>query len=219
MKIGCDVIRDLLPLYHDGVCSEESKNLVEGHIAVCADCKDVLHELKEETPQDDMEAVHTLATIGKAWRKSNKKAMIKGLFIATMGCIILVIAVLGLTCWHGIPVDSEHLQVVQVAQLFNGRIACKLGVLDDKDGFGYYKYTLTEDGKLYMTPLRSIITRRNIWQYAVIQINPENLSGIPGIPLGSKACAIYLGTPEDYHLIWEEGMNLPTVTEEEFYEN
>ena len=29
MKENCKVIEDLLPLYHDGVCSEESKEFVE----------------------------------------------------------------------------------------------------------------------------------------------------------------------------------------------
>ena len=29
MKLSCDVIQDLLPLYHDGVCSKESRKIVE----------------------------------------------------------------------------------------------------------------------------------------------------------------------------------------------
>ena len=32
-EILCDVIQDLLPLYCDGVCSEESKKLVESIFA------------------------------------------------------------------------------------------------------------------------------------------------------------------------------------------
>ena len=28
----CEVIRDLLPLYQDGACSEESRGLVEAHL-------------------------------------------------------------------------------------------------------------------------------------------------------------------------------------------
>ena len=31
----CEVIRDLLPLYSDGVCSEESRRLTEEHLAQC----------------------------------------------------------------------------------------------------------------------------------------------------------------------------------------
>jgi len=40
MKIGCELIRDLLPLYVDGICSKESTRLVEAHLDVCAECKE-----------------------------------------------------------------------------------------------------------------------------------------------------------------------------------
>ena len=32
MKVPCSVIRDLLPLYHDSVCSPESSAMVEEHM-------------------------------------------------------------------------------------------------------------------------------------------------------------------------------------------
>lgn len=32
MEKGCRVIEDLLPLYVDGICSEESKKMIEEHI-------------------------------------------------------------------------------------------------------------------------------------------------------------------------------------------
>ncbi|MBD5101498.1 MAG: hypothetical protein HDT27_02150 [Subdoligranulum sp.] len=40
MKYPCDMIRDLLPLYLDGVCSEESKRAVEAHLQECSACKE-----------------------------------------------------------------------------------------------------------------------------------------------------------------------------------
>ena len=33
--ISCDVIRDLIPLYIDDICSEQSKRLIEDHIDEC----------------------------------------------------------------------------------------------------------------------------------------------------------------------------------------
>ena len=47
MNYPCDVIRDLLPLYLDGVCSEESRRAVEAHLAECPDCRACLTELQE----------------------------------------------------------------------------------------------------------------------------------------------------------------------------
>ena len=36
----CEVIRDLIPLYVDGCCSENTRALVEEHLAVCPACKE-----------------------------------------------------------------------------------------------------------------------------------------------------------------------------------
>ena len=35
----CEIIRDLIPLYLDKVCSEDSRKLVEEHLAECSECK------------------------------------------------------------------------------------------------------------------------------------------------------------------------------------
>ena len=45
MKIRCEVIRDLLPLYVDDIVSDESRRLIEEHIAECEDCRAYLKEL------------------------------------------------------------------------------------------------------------------------------------------------------------------------------
>ncbi|MDD2955384.1 MAG: zf-HC2 domain-containing protein [Oscillospiraceae bacterium] len=38
-KISCGVCRDLLPLVQDGVACEDSRRLVEEHLAACPDCR------------------------------------------------------------------------------------------------------------------------------------------------------------------------------------
>ena len=50
--ISCAVVQDLLPLYHDGVLSEESGRLVEAHLAQCPQCRDVLAALAESELED-----------------------------------------------------------------------------------------------------------------------------------------------------------------------
>lgn len=214
MNLNCDVIQDLLPLYHDGVCSEESKRIVEEHIATCAACKDVLHGLKEETAPDKVDAAEPLKTIGSAWKKSTRKALVKGAAVVSVFFALLVGAFWGLTQWHGIPVESENLRVTQVSQVDDGVIYCELGLWDDADGFGYFEYTLAEDGKLYLTPLRSILTKADRWNDVYFYRDLNNLWGLRGVELGSKATGFYFGTPEDHLVIWEEGMELPPADEE-----
>lgn len=55
MKIDCGVIRDLLPLYADDVCSEESRGLVQEHLQECSDCKDMLRRLQETEIEDNLQ--------------------------------------------------------------------------------------------------------------------------------------------------------------------
>lgn len=49
-KLECGVISDLLPLYADGVCSEESRALIERHLEECQSCAEALERLKSAVP-------------------------------------------------------------------------------------------------------------------------------------------------------------------------
>lgn len=44
----CGVIEDLLPLYLDGICTEESRNIVETHLKDCKDCKKLYESMRAE---------------------------------------------------------------------------------------------------------------------------------------------------------------------------
>ena len=47
--MNCQVIQDLLILYADKCCSEESKSLVEEHLKSCGNCRKALAEMQDET--------------------------------------------------------------------------------------------------------------------------------------------------------------------------
>lgn len=51
MKISCNIIEDLIPLYHDGVCSEDSKKIIEDHLKECEICNNYLKALSGENFQ------------------------------------------------------------------------------------------------------------------------------------------------------------------------
>ena len=42
MRLNCKVIEDLLPLYLDNVCSDETKIIVEEHLKECEECKKLI---------------------------------------------------------------------------------------------------------------------------------------------------------------------------------
>jgi predicted anti-sigma-YlaC factor YlaD len=52
MKTNCKIIEDLLPLYTDEVCSDESRRLVEAHLEACKACRAKLNALRAEITVD-----------------------------------------------------------------------------------------------------------------------------------------------------------------------
>lgn len=63
-KIPCDIIRDLLPLYKDDVCSKSSKDLIEEHLSDCEDCRRYLDALDMELPFITLSSDSTAPTDG-----------------------------------------------------------------------------------------------------------------------------------------------------------
>ncbi|MDE5576198.1 MAG: zf-HC2 domain-containing protein [Oscillospiraceae bacterium] len=53
MIVTCKVIEDLLPLYADGICSEDTKTVVEHHTAECADCRKKLEAMTSNTVETE----------------------------------------------------------------------------------------------------------------------------------------------------------------------
>lgn len=45
-QISCDIIRDLVPSYLDGICSEASRDAVKEHLLGCEKCRSYLDSLK-----------------------------------------------------------------------------------------------------------------------------------------------------------------------------
>ena len=52
ITLPCDIVRDLLPLYHDGVASRTSEEAVEEHLASCEDCRQEYDEICSALPED-----------------------------------------------------------------------------------------------------------------------------------------------------------------------
>lgn len=73
MRVKCEVIQDILPLYVDELCSGETKALVEEHILECSHCKKALGtmnaELTSQVVVDEKELKKTRAPFTRVRRK------------------------------------------------------------------------------------------------------------------------------------------------------
>ena len=65
---NCGVVRDLLPLYVDGVCSDASRALVDEHIASCPECAKMLAQLKDSACEDSLRRETAAVLAPRRWR-------------------------------------------------------------------------------------------------------------------------------------------------------
>ena len=68
--MNCNIIRDLIPLYIDGCCSEESAKIVKEHMQHCDTCKKLFEDMN--TPTDMASASYAPKTFNKInnWKAS-----------------------------------------------------------------------------------------------------------------------------------------------------
>lgn len=50
----CSVIRDLLPLYQEKICSEGASRVIENHIEICDECREIFDYMKGSLTKDDL---------------------------------------------------------------------------------------------------------------------------------------------------------------------
>ncbi|MEG6523006.1 zf-HC2 domain-containing protein [Desulfotomaculum sp. 1211_IL3151] len=81
----CDIIKDLLPSYVDGLTSDESNREIENHIKDCLKCRGALEEMKSEIVAENIEVNKNDI---KPFKKLNRKVW-KAVLI-TLTCCILV---------------------------------------------------------------------------------------------------------------------------------
>lgn len=99
MKYPCNVIRDLLPLYHDGVCSAESTELVKAHLADCPDCTAYYAALCRDThpapPPKDPLWEQKKAGSFRALRRRLRKKQVLAVLLTVVLCAAFLLAGVG----------------------------------------------------------------------------------------------------------------------------
>ncbi|MBQ9506155.1 MAG: zf-HC2 domain-containing protein [Clostridia bacterium] len=106
--MNCKIIEDLLPLYAEGICSDESRAAVEAHIAGCVSCGEKLRLLKTDVPSP-VAADDT----GAGALKKVKRGILERSLLAASG-LLLVIGlglILAATLLYQSEVETLYLSV------------------------------------------------------------------------------------------------------------
>lgn len=82
----CDIIKDLLPSYIDGLTSNESNMEIESHMKDCVQCREILDEMKSEIVTENIEV--NKGNI-KPFKKLNRKVL-RAVLITFAACIAIV---------------------------------------------------------------------------------------------------------------------------------
>lgn len=75
MEKNCKVISDLLPLYLDEACSDESKEIVEEHLKECEKCRLLAEDMKKSISDKKIPAQNDAQVLKKTAWIINKKAV------------------------------------------------------------------------------------------------------------------------------------------------
>ena len=121
MNQNCEIVRDLLPLYIDEVCSPASRSLVDGHLAECAECASELTQLRRGEMEAGLNAEKT-GVISRQAKKFRRKSTVAGLVVAGILMIpVLVCLIVNLASGQGLSwffiVLSALLLVASVSAL------------------------------------------------------------------------------------------------------
>lgn len=102
MSNKCEVIRDLLPLYADDVCSESSRLLIEHHLQECPECAAELEKIRSDEIEENLreEKDRVIEYQAKRFRRRSTTvgSVVSGLFMVP----ILVCLIVNLSTGHAL---------------------------------------------------------------------------------------------------------------------
>lgn len=123
--ISCAVIRDLLPLYHDSVVSEETKAIIGEHLEGCEECKKEYERLCADLPLEARQS----STKNRFIKMMNKKRVKQ--ILVSITCVVMTCALLlgGLYVQYELPFFNVPNDEISVERVYRYKT---------EDGYGFF---------------------------------------------------------------------------------
>ena len=181
MKLTCNVIRDLLPLYVENIASDDTRALVEEHINLCTDCKKQLEEMRmpNELPPD------TDATLLKKLKRKLSMKKIQTVILSVMIVLVVVITALAyLTAPNYLPYSDN---IISLKENSDGTI---IATFNDKVSGYSIDHSLPKNGSGYVY---RITVWNNLWDQYIIKNNTRSTVLNPN---GENITSVYYYTTD-----------------------
>lgn len=92
----CEIIRDLLPLYCDELCSQESRQEIETHLGQCNACQDYLEEMRgESVPAPSAPDAEVEAKVLRGVKRKFSRRRRRSILIAVAVMLVFSVALVG----------------------------------------------------------------------------------------------------------------------------
>ena len=107
-EINCNVIEDILPLYVDDVVSQDTRSVVEAHLASCEHCRGEAAAMRSKVviPVDTDQT----GSITKTKKRWGKKQVIKGA-VLVLGVVAVLLGAFLFAYGYGVPVKFEDASI------------------------------------------------------------------------------------------------------------
>lgn len=145
MKEMCEIIRDLLPLYWDKVCSEESKRMVEEHLQDCQACRKELQLMQDEVDGVELQKKewNLAEAAAAAWRRGKKTAFIRGGLAALLAVLVLAGAYVAIHWFSTVAAGDRDALAGQAAEYLGYD---RLSILEVEKRGDYLAALCTDEG-------------------------------------------------------------------------
>ena len=97
MNRECEIVRDILPLYADDVCSATSREIIDEHLKTCPDCAAYLEQIRASEAEGELRQERALVIKNQARRFKRRSAAVGSVISALFMVPILICLIVNLT--------------------------------------------------------------------------------------------------------------------------
>ena len=97
MNKECEIVRDILPLYADDVCSAASREIIDEHLKACPDCARYLDRIRASEAERELKDERALVIQHQAKRFKRRSAAVGSVTSALFMIPILICLIVNLT--------------------------------------------------------------------------------------------------------------------------
>ena len=153
MKYACNLIRDLMPLYHDDAASRESAQAVEEHLETCSACREYYEKIcgsdvLEQAAYDKELTKKAAASYQRVYRKLVRKSgKIIGITVLSVLLVLLLLyaAVVGYLYISAESSREVHRDMESYGYLDNGKNVLEVFADGGNPEDGIWRETITDD--------------------------------------------------------------------------